>query len=477
MWTRIDGKDRTRGPADEPASIAAPMDPPMHSKANIEPATGSDPPARDSAGQRPAILFTAFEPSADDHAAVVIRELKRRVPELHVYAWGGPKMAQAGAEVIAETGHDAVVGIPGFNKIRQHLRMNKEIARWIREHPEVSVHVPIDSPAANFPIAKAAKKAGRKVVHLVAPQLWAWGPWRVKKLRKRTDLVLCVLPFEERWFREQSVPARFIGHPLFDEALDLEALSDRADLLPKGTKHIAVLPGSRPAELRRNFPVMLGVFRQLRERYPGLVGTVAATTEAVRAELYERARGLGGWPEGLDVRVSDTDTVVRWADACLVVSGTVTLQIARQAKPMVVMYKVNKLSFRILGPILLRTPYYTLPNLIANQEIVPELVPYFKGTQRLYDSVVALLDSPERLEAQRLNQRAITGLFAGTMASHAAAQGILEVAGLAEPTGDDRDAEAELSTKPAPEAELTGAPEAERTSASSRDADAPHNHA
>lgn len=376
-----------------------------------------------------AILFTAFEPSADDHAAVVIRELKRRRPDLSIYAWGGPKMARAGAEIIAETGHDAVVGVPGMDKIIQHIRMNREISRWIKAHPEVEVHVPVDSPSANFPIAKAATKHGRKVVHLVAPQLWAWRPGRIKKLRKCTKLVLCVLPFEERYFEERGVPARFIGHPLFDEAIDLETLSERAEMLPQGSPKLALLPGSRPAEVRRNFPVMINAFRILREKYPGLVGTVAATTEAVRSDLYERARGIGGWPEGLDVRVGETDLVVRWADLALVVSGTVSLQVARQATPMVLMYKVNKIFYRALRTIIgFQAPYFTLPNLIAGQEVIPELIPYFKGPHRLVDAASRLLDSPERQEAQRLHQRMITGEFAGTMASHAAAQAILEIA-------------------------------------------------
>lgn len=380
-----------------------------------------------------AVLFTAFEPSGDDHAAIVIRELKRRHPDLRIYAWGGPKMARAGAEIIAETGQDAVVGVPGFGKIMQHLRMNREIDHWIREHPEVALQVPVDSPAANFPIAKAAKKQGRKVIHLVAPQLWAWRPGRIKKLRRCTDLVLCLLPFEESWFEERGVPARFIGHPLFDEAIDLEALSEKAQMLPRGSPRLALLPGSRPAELRRNFPVMLNAFRILRERYPGLVGTVAATTEAVRSDLMKRARELGGWPEGLDVRVGESDLVIRWADLALVVSGTVSLQVARQATPMVLMYKVNKLFYRFVRTFLTRLRYFTLPNLIADQEVIPELIPYFKGPHRLVNAASNLIDSPERQEAQRLNQRVITGLFAGTMASHASADAILDMLGLTTP--------------------------------------------
>jgi len=388
----------------------------------------------DDRESRPGVLFTAFEPSGDDHASAVIRELKRRRPDMRIYAWGGPKMRRAGAEIIAETGHDAVVGVPGFDKIFHHLRMNRDIGRWIRANPDVRVHVPVDSPAANFPICKLSKKAGLKVVHLVAPQLWAWGSWRLRKLKKRTDLVLCLFPFEERWFRDRKVKARFIGHPLFDEALDLDGLTERARQLDQGSPNIAIMPGSRPAELRRNFPVLLQAFRELKRRHPGARGMVAATTEAVREGLYQRANRFGGWPDGLDVRVGETDLVVRWCDLALAVSGTVSLQIARQSKPMVILYKVNELSYKTVGRWVINTRYLTLPNLIATQEIVPELVPYFKGHTRLVDMAEELIGSSDRMEAQRLNLRAILSKFSGKMASADAANAIEEIAGLAPST-------------------------------------------
>ena len=380
----------------------------------------------------PAILFTAFEPSGDDHAAVVIRELRRRHPTVPIYAWGGPKMQRAGATVIAETGHDAVVGIPGWDKIRQHQKMNRDIARWVSEHPEVRVHVPVDSPAANFPICKITKRHGIRVVHLVAPQLWAWGEWRLKKLRRRTDLVLCLFPFEEDWFGRRGVPAKFIGHPLFDEPLDMDGLGERAKLLTEGSPRIGVLPGSRPAELRRNFPLLLNAFKALRREYPEMVGCVAATTETVRKQLYEWANRSGGWPDGLDVRVGETDLVARWCDFAMVVSGTVTLQLAKQAKPMVIVYKVNELMYKLIARRLITTKYFALPNLIANQEIIPELIPYFKGQERLTTMCRELIGSPERLEAQRLNLRSITAKFSGRMASIEAADAIQEMAGLAD---------------------------------------------
>ena len=376
-----------------------------------------------------SILFTAFEPSGDDHAAAVIRELKRRHPELNVVAWGGPKMARAGAQIIASTGDDAIVGVPGWDTIKRHLRIRREITRWMRTN-RPTIHVPVDSPAANFPIALAAKRTGAKVVHLVAPQIWAWGPWRIGKLRRATDLVLCLLPFEERWFAERKVPARFIGHPLFDEPIDLERLDQKAQALPEGSPRLAILPGSRAAELRRNFPVMLNAFRELKSRHPELVGVVGATTYDVRAQLQSRAAMLGGWPDGLDIVVADTDLLARWSDLALVISGTVTLQLAKQSCPMVIMYKTNELTWKVLGSWIITSPWIGLPNLIAGGNIVTELFPYFKGHLRLVEAADMLLNNPEALKTQRESLQKVSAMFSGTIASSHGADAIEEVAGL-----------------------------------------------
>ncbi len=382
-----------------------------------------------SAPALPAILFTAFEPSGDDHAAAVIRELRRRHPDLPIYAWGGPKMAMAGARIIASTGEDAVVGIPGWDTIKRYLGIRREVIRWMRAN-RPRVHVPVDSPGANFALAGAAKRLGLKVVHLVAPQIWAWGPWRIGKLRRCTDMVLCLLPFEDEWFRVRLVPARFIGHPLFDEPLDLESLDQQASELPSGEPRLALLPGSREAELRRNFPVMIAAFRELRRRHPGLVGVIGATTDSVRASLQSRADVLGGWPEGLDVVVGKTDLLVRWAQVAVVVSGTVTLQLAKQARPMVVMYKTNKIMWNVLGKRLITSRFIALPNLIAGREIVPELFPYFKGHSWLVDETDALLRNPAAQESQRRELQDVCAKFEGKIASSAAADEIEAIAGL-----------------------------------------------
>jgi len=377
-------------------------------------------PSRDESQAGPGVLFTAFEPSGDDHAAMVIAELVRRRPELPIIAWGGPKMAAAGARVIERTGDDAVVGLPGPAKILEHQRLNARIARWMDDHRPV-LHVPVDSPAANFPICKAARKRGVPVVHLVAPQLWAWGAWRVRKLRRLTDHVLCLLPFEQEWFAARRVPATFIGHPLFDGPLAIEPLRSERGEIPEESPRLAILPGSRPAELKANFPLLLDAFAALRRRHPDAVGVVAATTPEVEDRLRDMAEAHGGWPDALASVSGATDAVVNWCELALAVSGTVTLQVARQHKPMVIMYKANPVMYALFGWWIIETELFALPNLIAGREVIPELIPHFGDAQALIEAADRLLDSPEALATQQEELRRVTERFADRTAAAGAA--------------------------------------------------------
>lgn len=407
----------------------------LHSRVTATPDAAPFPPAAPFRGEggasgARAVLFTAFEPSGDDHASVVIAALRARAPDLRIYAWGGPKMAAAGATIVEPTGHDAVMGLPGLKKIREHQRINGRIEKWLAANP-INLHVPVDSPAANFPICKLAKARGVKVVHLVAPQIWAWGEWRIHKLRRLTDMVLCLLPFEEKWFRERGVPARFIGHPLFDSPLDVEAEDRAGEELPKGRIRLALMPGSRPGEIAKNFPLLLSAFRELSREHADLVGTIAATTPAVAERLRGMAIAEGGWPENLGVLAGRTDSVVRWSTMALVVSGTVTLQIAKQERPMVVFYKSNPLIYMLLGRWVLKTEFFTLPNLIAGREIVPELVPHFAGYEPVLAAARELLGSPERTGRQVEELRKVIAQFAGHRAGPESAAAICEILELA----------------------------------------------
>jgi lipid-A-disaccharide synthase len=384
----------------------------------------------DKEPSKQGLLFTAFEPSGDDHASVVIAELRRRNPDVPIYAWGGRGMEAAGAIVVERTGEDAVMGVPGLAKIIEHRRINKRIGRWMAENP-IALHIPVDSPAANFPICALAKRHGIKVMHLVAPQLWAWGPWRIRKLRRLTSCVLCLLPFEEEWFLSRGVKARFIGHPLFDEPLDEAALDERArEVGLDGEPKIAIMPGSRPGELA-SFPILLDMFRRLRHDFPDTVGLVAATRPEVADRLREVAGAHGGWPEGLDIASGETDAVIRWCDYAVVVSGTVTLQVARQRKPMITFYRPNRLMYHLLARWLVSTRFYTLPNLIANKKIVPELIPHFGDGEELALQVIRLMRRPGYAEDQSEELGKVVERFSGLQAGVAAADAIEESLGSA----------------------------------------------
>jgi len=255
--------------------------------------------------------------------------------------------------------------------------------------------------------------------------------------------VLCVLPFEENWFLKRGMKARFVGHPLFDQPLDEVSLRSRAAKIPAfrdgapfdpSAPRLALMPGSRPVEIKRSFQPLMEAFTQLKSDFPGLVATLAVTKPAVEDELRRRAMAMyGRWPTDLHVVVGDTDAVVRWCDMAIVASGTVTLQVAKQLKPMVTFYRFNKLwkmPARVLGRFLFKTDLFTLPNLIAGKRVVPELVPYFGGGHELAVGVYRLMRQPGYAEDQRAALEQIVSQFQGHRAGPMSADAIEEVLGL-----------------------------------------------
>jgi len=378
----------------------------------------------------PALLFTAFEPSGDDHASAVVAELRLRHPTLPIFAWGGPRMERAGATLIERTGDDAVMGMPGLSKILEHKKINNRIDAWMMLN-KVAVHVPVDSPAANTSICEIARRHGARVVHLVAPQIWAWGRWRIHKLRRLTDMVLCMLPFEETFFARRNVPARFIGHFLFDRVLNTEELDRRGSIFGDGEPRIAMMPGSRPDELKRNFPILLDAFRSLKKLHPNAVGVVAATSDRVATTLKGMAeRTRAGWPADLRIVVQDTDAVVRWCQIALVKSGTVTLQVAKQNRPMVVFYKKSNPLFFLLARTVLSTKLFSLPNVLAGKRIVPEFIPHFGGAGAIIKAAQQLLTDPGVQREQKQHLAEVVERFSNVNAASGAADAIEQFAGL-----------------------------------------------
>lgn len=377
----------------------------------------------------PVVLMTAFEPSGDAHAAPVIAALRAMDPSIRIVAWGGPRMGEAGAELLGQTTSRAAMGLSAWSKIALVRRTRGQLRSWLRSNP-AHVHVAVDSPAANFPICKATRKAGLKIAHLVGPQLWAWGGWRIGKLRRLTDMVLCLLPFEEAWFRERGVPARFIGHPRLNRDVDMAAVEFAARSLPDGSPSIALLPGSRPQEVHANLVDLLDVFDAIRARHADAQGAIAASDDDIAA-LIARTAGDRLDPESaasLMITDAGIDAVVRWADLCLCVSGTVSLDVTRHETPMIGLYRVTKLAERI-SRVLLRTPHRLLPNVIAGRRIVPEFVPFSGSVEPIRAAALELIANEAAMDRQRAALRDVLDQYEGKRPDEEAARAILELLG------------------------------------------------
>ncbi len=351
------------------------------------------------------ILIVAGEASADLHASRAFEELKRLRPGVHAFGVGGPRLRAAGLEAIAPAEAISVMGlaevIPAIPRILGILRRLGQEAE--RRRPRAALLV--DLPDFNLRLAAKLKKLGVKVVYYVSPTIWAWRQGRAKKIARIVDRMLCILPFEERFYEGTGVSARFVGHPLADRPPPGEPAAYRRALgLPEGRTTFALVPGSRPSELRRIFPSMLDAAERLKARHPDaqFVVPVAPTLSRGAVEPFLASHGT------LEVRLVDgrTEEAVGASDAALVKSGTSTLETALMLRPMVVVYRLAWLSY-LVGRLLVRIAHFSLVNILAGRRLVPELLQREASPARMAAEVEHLLDDRGAREAQLEGLRAV----------------------------------------------------------------------
>lgn len=317
------------------------------------------------------IFFSAGEPSGDQHTAHLIEEFRYRVPELVACGLGGPRMKNVGCDLHFQLTDLAVMGIvdvlPLLKKFKQLVREAGEFFR--SERPDAVVL--INFSGFNFQIAREAKAAGVPVFFFLPPQLWAWGSWRIKRMRQHVDHVLCNLKFEHEWYTERGVSAELVGHPFFDEVARHQLDTEFRDQVQADKKRIiGVLPGSRSREIKANWPVMLRVMEKVKERHPDVKFVVAGYKE----EFVARCREMmddEGFDLPIEFHTGKTPEVIESAECCLMVSGSVSLEMLARATPAVVIYRAGIVE-QILGHILIKLKYWSLPNLMANKLVIPE---------------------------------------------------------------------------------------------------------
>jgi lipid-A-disaccharide synthase len=251
-----------------------------------------------------------------------------------------------------------------------------------------------DSPAFNFHIAKAAKKAGIKTLFYVAPQLWSWAGWRIRKLRKCCDKLCCILPFEQDWFTQRGIDTTFVGNPILDELTPPLASFRKKylDFRPENA-HFAILPGSRSAELKTLWLPMQRIALRLKERYRNAAFTVAAV-DADREKQLRMAQILGF---RCKYKVGEVSETARAADFAIVASGSATLQVAAAGCPMVIMYQSSKILWYLLSWWLITTKFLSLVNILANKELVPEFMPHFGSIEPIVETIKQLVADKGKL--------------------------------------------------------------------------------
>lgn len=371
-------------------------------------------PTPSATGRRTRRVFvTAAEVSGDKHGAQFIRSLKAIEPDVVVEGLGGPEMAAAGATVLRETVANAAMGWRGALRAVEVYKLLAETRRRFDASPP-DLWVGVDSPSMNFHFARAAKERGIPTLQFVAPQLWGWAEWRMKKLRRWVDRVACIMPFEEAYFGGHGVSATFVGHPLFDE-LPPNRGRPPGPHFPDAPPVIGLLPGSRRGVANANFPRQVEVAAALLGRFPTarfLVPTTAATDPVVRAYLGIAADGGHLPADRVEVALGAFDRMVPACDLCLTVSGTATLHVASYGVPMVVVYHGSPLLWNLLGRWLIRSRTFAMVNLLADatplapdpqreRQLVPEFVPWYGPTDPVADLLAGLLADPAKLADQR----------------------------------------------------------------------------
>lgn len=349
------------------------------------------------------IVITAGEASGDQLGAALIQAIKARRPDASFQGIAGPRMQAAGCESFYPMERLSVMGLfEAFGRFAEVIPMRRRLAkRLIADPPDVLIGV--DAPDFNLSLELMLKQAGVPTVHYVSPSVWAWRRYRVRKIARAVDRMLVLFPFEREFYRRHDVPVTFVGHPMADEIpMHSDKVAARRTLgLPEKGEWLALLPGSRVSEVRFLAEPLAQTAAWLWQRRPGL-RFVAPLVDAATRSLFEAA--VHRFASDLSVHIIDGQArnAMAAADAVLAASGTATLEALLLKRPMVICYKTLPLTWMI-GRRMLHVDHVGLPNLLAGEALVPELLQDQAVPERLGPALLEYFQSPGRVRA--LEQR------------------------------------------------------------------------
>jgi lipid-A-disaccharide synthase len=356
----------------------------------------------------PRIFISVAEQSADEHAAAMIRAFRGLRPDASFAGLAGPAMRAAGCECFHDMTAKSAMALAAVRRVPEAFALLSRLRRYFSTtHFDAAVMV--DSPTLNLPIARLCKRHHIPVLYYIAPQTWAWASWRNGRIRRRVDRLACIWPFEVPWFEKANIPATYVGHPLFDHLLAVKVDENRVVALrAEASPVITILPGSRRHVVQEVLPGQIEVAQVLATRFKRsrllivpandevrqLIGKIIAKTPTASSLSLDLLPGPG-----------DRAAAIRAADLVLVASGTVTLEVAFHATPMIVMYNANRRLYQLIGRWLISTKFLSIPNILAGRQIVPEFMPYYRNVDPIAALAGEWLSTPATLARVRAELR------------------------------------------------------------------------
>lgn len=376
------------------------------------------------------LLLVAGEASGDLQGAALVRALRERAPDLRFIGTGGPRMAEAGVELVADVTRFASVGVvESVSHLFEFAALYRRLISVLRrERPAAAVL--IDSPEFNLRFAARVKDQRVPLVYYISPQLWAWRPGRIHDVARWVDRMVVFFPFEEELYRRHGVDARCVGHPLLDilapwlaaDPGTARRAARRAFGLPEGGRVIGLLPGSRRKLVARHLPLLLGAARHILAALPD-ARFLGGCAPGIDAEDFRDHPAAAGLP--LTVVPGRAYDVMQACDLLLLASGTATLEAGLLGVPMVVMYRLGFLSW-LVGLALMQATVFALPNIVAGRSVVPELMQGQATPANLADEALAMIRDG-RLPRIAEELRALRDRLGGPGAAGRAAQAVLEL--------------------------------------------------
>jgi lipid-A-disaccharide synthase len=375
------------------------------------------------------VMLSCGEASGDLYAGALVRELRQLDPSTRVFGFGGEQFAAAGGELIDDYRGHTVTGLAEvlLQLPRTYALYRKLVAAARARRPDV--FVAIDFPDFNFRLGQALHALGVPVVYYISPQLWAWRPGRLKTMKRFVDRVLPIFPFEEQLYRDEGIPVEFVGHPLIDLAKASEPRDSflRAQGLAPDAPTVALLPGSRPNELRAILPDLMAAAARIRAAVPQtqfILARAPHLADALLAPAVDAAR-TGSIP--LAMVEGRADDVLAAADVVLTASGTATIQTALHERPMVIVYRLSPLTYAIGRPFV-KIDTFGMVNLVSGRRIVPELIQDGFTPESAAREVVRLLQDASHRDQMTAAVRDVKQKLGGPGASRRAAEAVLRMA-------------------------------------------------